>query len=165
MRTIRIQDVPRGTLSCEKNAKKAWLSENFGARAPVRKSSIFSTVPQKRFSAIGPNHVVFFGAGAPVVVRRRCKWCCSRRLYSAELRVSSLICTNGENSLKQQSLPAPIIQYFSYAVKYYLQIVANLSKLSQSLTSWGGCDIIYENLGQLGQIVLDTLRSCAAPRN
>jgi len=101
------------------------FSEIFGAGAPVRKSSVFSSVPQKRFSAIGANWVVFFGAGAPVVVRRRCKWCCPRRLYSAELRVSSLICTNGENSLKLQSLPAPIIQYFSYAVKYYLQIAAN----------------------------------------
>ena len=131
----------------------------------MRKSSVFSSVPQKRFSAIGANWVVFFGAGAPVVVRRRCKWCCPRRLYSAELRVSSLICTNGENSLKLQSLPAPIIQYSSYAVKYYLQIAPNLSKLSQVLTSLGGCDIIYENLGQFVQIVLDTSRSCAAPRN
>ena len=131
----------------------------------MRKSSIFSTVPQKRFSAIGPDYVVFFGAGAPVVVRRRCKWCCPRRLYSAELRVSSLICTNGENSLKLQSLPAPIIQYFSYAVKYYLQIAAGLGKLSQVLNSLGGCDIIHGNLVQFVQIVLDTSRSCAAPRN
>jgi hypothetical protein len=41
----------------------------------VRKSSVFSSVPQKRFSAIGANWVVFFGAGAPVV---------SQRLFPAE---------------------------------------------------------------------------------
>jgi hypothetical protein len=111
----------------------------------VRKSSVFSSVPQKRFSAIGANWVVFFGAGAPVVVRRRCKWCCPRRLYSAELKVSSLICTNGENSLKLQSLPAPIIQYASELVKYYLQIAAGLGKLSQVLDSLGGCEIISDN--------------------
>ena len=131
----------------------------------MRKSSVFSSVPQKRFSAIGANWVVFFGAGAPVIKRVVFRWWDLRRLYSAQTSMSSLICRNGENSLKLQSSPAPIIQYSSYAVKYYLQIAAGLGKLRQSLTSWGGCDIIRFNLGQFVQIVLDTPRSCAAPRN
>jgi hypothetical protein len=44
---------------------------------------------------------------------------------------------------------APIIQYSSDAVKYYLAVAANLRKLSLVLTNPGGCDIIYEDFGQL----------------
>jgi hypothetical protein len=47
-----------------------------------------------------------------------------------------------ENSIKM----APIIQYSSDAVKYYLAVAANSGKLSLVLTNLGGCAIIYEDL-------------------
>jgi hypothetical protein len=46
-----------------------------------------------------------------------------------------------ENSIKM----APIIQYSSDAVKYYLAVAANSGKLSLVLTNLGGCAIIYED--------------------
>ena len=66
------------------------------------------------------------------------------------------------SSLAQSAKIAPIIQYSSDAVKYYLRVAANSGKLSLVLTNLGGCAIIYDNFGQFVQIVLDTLRSCAA---
>ena len=132
MRTIRIWHVPRGTLRAEKIWEKAWLSQIFGAGAPVVRQRLYSgglhLVPRE-FAAIGVVYFQKIGAGAPVVVQQRFVWWDLRRLYSAQTSMSSLICRNGENSLKLQSSPAPIIQYSSYAVKYYLQIAAGLGKL------------------------------------
>jgi hypothetical protein len=60
---------------------------------------------------------------------------------------------------------APIIQYSSDAVKYYLAVRPNSSKLKVVSETCGGCEIIVENFGRFGQINLDTPRSCPAPRN
>jgi hypothetical protein len=60
---------------------------------------------------------------------------------------------------------APIIQYSSYAVKYYLAVAANSRKLKVVSETCGGCEIIVENFGRFGKIKLDTLRSCPAPGN
>ena len=73
MRTILIKDVPRGTLRAEKIWEKAWLSQIFGAGAPVVGQRLFSAglhlVPRE----FGRKGVVFYdkiGAGAPVVSQR-----------------------------------------------------------------------------------------------
>ena len=58
---------------------------------------------------------------------------------------------------------APIIQYSSDAVKYYLAVRPNSSKLKVVSETCGGCEIIVENFGRFGQINLDTLRSQRAP--
>jgi hypothetical protein len=58
---------------------------------------------------------------------------------------------------------APIIQYSSYAVKYFLAVRPNSSKLKVVFETCGGCEIIVENFGRFEQINLDTLRSQRAP--
>ena len=45
MRTILIQDVPRETLRTEKIWEKAWLSQIFGAGAPVVGQRLFPAEP------------------------------------------------------------------------------------------------------------------------
>ena len=60
---------------------------------------------------------------------------------------------------------APIIQYFSYAVKYYLAVAANSGKLKVVSETRSGCEIIRENYGRFEQIILDTSRSRRAPGN
>ena len=60
---------------------------------------------------------------------------------------------------------APIIQYFSYAVKYYLAVAANSGKLKVVSETRSGCEIIRENYGRFEQIILDTPRSRRAPGN
>jgi hypothetical protein len=58
---------------------------------------------------------------------------------------------------------APIIQYSSDAVKYYLAVRPNSRKLKVVSETCGGCEIVVENFGRFGQINLDTLRSQRAP--
>jgi hypothetical protein len=58
---------------------------------------------------------------------------------------------------------APIIQYSSDAVKYYLAVRPNSGKLKVVSETCGGCEIVVENFGRFGQINLDTLRSQRAP--
>ena len=58
---------------------------------------------------------------------------------------------------------APIIQYSSDAVKYYLYAAANLGKLKVVLESRSGCGVAADNFGRFGKIKLDSPRSQRAP--
>ena len=58
---------------------------------------------------------------------------------------------------------APIIQYSSDAVKYYLAVRPNSSKLKVVSETCGGCEIVVENFGRFGKIKLDSPRSQRAP--
>ena len=64
MRTIRIWHVPRGTLRAENFLKKAWLSEIFGAGAPVVSQRLYSGGLHLDSREFTPKGVVFYEKSA-----------------------------------------------------------------------------------------------------
>ena len=136
-----------------KNLKKALTFRNFWRGGASSKSTIISTCSSKtceRFGELG--HSLFCDPPPmrrTVVVQRWLK-ICRRRLYHSARPMSSLFCDSHQlnavwSSLAQSAKIAPIIQYSSDAVKYYLRVAANSGKLSLVLTNLGGCAIIYDN--------------------
>ena len=125
---------------------------NFWRGGASSKSTIISTWASKtceRFGQIGHSLFLRPPRRRTVVVQRWLK-ICRRRLYHSARSMSSLFYDPHQlnavwSSLAQSAKIAPIIQYSSDAVKYYLRVAANSGKLSLVLTNLGGCAIIYDN--------------------